>query len=98
MIQVIPIHHDIPDNASHIRSHILHPRSATTIIVSIQGEKENIISILEDHILETISATEWAHEESDQDFTFLTEHYNRFIKNLDTGDLQGISVMLGLLK
>lgn len=98
MIQVVPIHYDIPEGTVHIRSHILHPRTSITIILGIQGEKDHILSVLEDHLLETISSTEWTHEESDQDFTFLTEHYNRFIKNLDSEDLDGVSVALWLLK
>ena len=98
MIQVVSLHNDIPSHANRIRSHVLTPRPSVTVIILLQWQKENIISILEDHILETVSGVEWSDAHSDVDFTYITEHYNRFIKNLETDDLEGVSILLGLLK
>lgn len=98
MIQVIPIKHDISEKTSRLRSHILNPRLGVTVTLTIEGKKENIISILEDHLLETISSVEWSSPDSDKDFTFLTENYNRFIRNLEPQDLAHISVVVSLLR
>lgn len=98
MIQIIPIKHDIGDKSSRLRSHILNPRLGVTVTLTIEGKKENIISILEDHLLETISSVEWNSPDSDKDFIFLTENYNRFIRNLEPQDLSQISVVVSLLK
>lgn len=53
---------------------------------------------MEDHILETISSVEWNSTESDTDFTFLTENYNRFIRNLEPQDLSQVTVVVSLLR
>ena len=97
MIQVIPIKRDLDGNAK-LRTHVLSPRLGVTLTLTIEGGKENIISILEDHLLETISSVEWNTSEDDTDFTFLTENYNRFIRNLEPQDLVDISVVVSLLR
>lgn len=97
MIQVIPIKRDLDGNAK-LRTHVLSPRLGVTLTLTIEGGKENIISILEDHLLETISSVEWNTSEDDTDFTFLTENYNRFIRNLEPQDLVDISVVVSLEK
>lgn len=38
-----------------IRSHKLTPHDTVTLFCIIEGEKEHIVSILEDHLLEMIS-------------------------------------------
>lgn len=98
MIQVLPIRHDITESALQLRTHILNPRLNITLTLTVEGKKENIVSILEDHLLETISSLEWDSPESDKDFAFLTENYNRFIRNLEPQDLSNISVVVSLLK
>lgn len=98
MIQVIPIRHDIKESGLQLRTHVLNPRLNITLTLTVEGKKENIVSILEDHILETISSIEWDSPESDKDFTFLTENYNRFIRNLEPADLANISIVVSLLK
>lgn len=98
MIQVTPVRNDISGQKKNLRTHILSPRLGVTLTLTIEGSRENIVSILEDHILETISAVEWNSPDSDQDFTYLTESYNRFIRNLEPADLAGISVVLSFLK
>lgn len=97
MIQIIPIRHNTSTN-SHIRTHILTPNSGTTITLTIDCKKENISSILEDHLLETISSALWNDIDSDKDFEFLTENYNRFIRNLNSDDLENASIIISLLK
>ena len=97
MIQVIPIKRDLDGNTK-LRTHVLSPRLGVTLTLTIEGGKENIISILEDHLLETISSVEWNTSEDDTDFTFLTENYNRFIRNLEPQDLVDISVAVSLLR
>lgn len=98
MIQVVPIRFDNTDSRAHIRTHILTPQTGVTLMLMIEGSKENILSILEDHLLETLSATEWSSPDSDKDFTFVTENYNRFIRNLEPQDLTNVTVALALLK
>lgn len=98
MIQFTPIRYDVSESASHVRTHVLTPRLWATLSVTIEWQKENIISILEDHILETISGVEWNSEDSDKDFTYLTENYNRFIRNLEPADIANISVIISLLR
>lgn len=98
MIQVTPVRHDISGGTIHARTHVLTPRLGVTLTVTLEGKKENILSILEDHLLETISGVEWNNEDSDKDFTFLTENYNRFIRNLEPTDLANISIVVSLLQ
>ena len=98
MIQVTPIRNDKKSDSKILRTHILTPRIGATITLTIEGAKENIISILEDHLLETISSLEWNSPDSDKDFTFLTENYNRFIRNLEPIDLLDTSIIISLLK
>lgn len=97
MIQVIPIKHNISGN-SNIRTHILTPSPWITITLTIDSKKENILSIIEDHLLETISWIEWNPTDIDKDFRFLTENYNKFIKNLDSSDIEDISVIISVLR
>lgn len=97
MIQVLPIRNDIKNNPISLRTHILTPRLGVTFTLTIEGKKENIVSILEDHLLETISAVEWNPEEINKDFEFITENYNRFIKNLEPTDLADISIAISVL-
>lgn len=98
MIHVTSVHNDIGESQAHIRSHTLTPNPGVKLIITIEWSKQNILSIIEDHLLETVSATEWTDMWSDADFTFLTEHYNRFIRNIDTVDLDWISVIIALLQ
>lgn len=98
MLQVTPIKYDCKNHKSTIRTHILHPQNGVKIILIIESEKPNIISILEDHILETLSGTDWTADDMDQDFTFVTETYNRFIHNLDGDDLHQTSVLFAAIK
>lgn len=98
MIQVSPVRFDKDGWNFHIRTHILTPRIGVQVAFSIEWKKESVLSVLEDHILETISSTEWKTEDSDKDFMFLTENYNFFIKNLDPRDLSDISLVISVLE
>lgn len=98
MIQIVPISHNVNEDNHHIRSHVLSPEKNITVVLALKGEKENILSILEDQLLETISSTVWEGAKSDADFTYITEHYNHHTKNLDDSDLEDISILLAVLK
>lgn len=97
MIQITPIRHNTSTN-SNIRTHILTPNNGVNITVTIECKKENISSILEDHLLETISSIEWKITYSDEDFEFLTANYNKFIRNLDSFDLENVSIIISMLR
>lgn len=97
MIQITPIRHNTSTN-SNIRTHILTPNNGVNITVTIECKKENISSILEDHLLETISSIEWKITDSDEDFEFLTANYNKFIRNLDSFDLENVSIIISMLR
>lgn len=96
MIQVSTLHHKSTEWVKIIRSHKLTPHDAVTIFCIIEGEKENIISILEDHLLEMISWVEWQVQDIDADFAYVAEHFNHFINNISTDELTGISVLLAV--
>ena len=81
------IRHKDPESTHLIRSHVLHPHDTITIICLLSAEKENVVSVLEDHLLESISSTSWSHTEEDADFTYITEKYNHFLKNIAQEDL-----------
>lgn len=98
MIQVIPIHNEKDASHHHLKTHSLSPRPGIHVILTIDWPKESIISILEDHMLENISGWEWNGRDTETDFTFVTEHYNRFIKNLEEKDLEGISLIFWVLQ
>lgn len=53
------------------------------------------MSVLEDHLLETISSISWSSETLESDFSYLSERYNQFIQNIDAGDLKSISCLIG---
>ena len=55
------------------------------------------MSILEDHFLETLSGVEWKKRDIDTDFSFVSENYNRFIQNIDSGELEGMDIVFAVL-
>ncbi len=98
MIQLIPISHNFQEDTYHVRSHVLSPEQDISVVIILRGKQENILSILEDHLLETISATIWEDAKKDGDFTYITEHYNQHIKSLEDADLQDIDILLAVIK
>jgi hypothetical protein len=68
-----------------------------TIFCILTGKKESITSVLEDHILESISQVEWSIESIDTDFTFVSENFNHFMQNIDESDRSTIGVILAVL-
>ena len=91
------IRHFDPDGTHVIRSHILHPHADITILCMILADKENVVSVLEDHLLETISSTGWNHGEEESDFTFVTEKYNHFQRNLAETDIRNTGGLFAIL-
>ena len=73
----------------------------------IRTPKENILSVIEDHLLESISSTEWRYGDEESDFSYVTEKYNHFLSNLaeeDTADIhtlfaieRGVHVMVSTI-
>lgn len=98
MIQVNSLHYNYPSSKRSTRSHTLTPHDAVTIFCIVDGENESTTSIIEDHILESISSTEWNIRETSQDFSYITEHYNNFITSFPKEDLVEIRVLLGMLQ
>lgn len=91
------IRHFDPDGAHIVRSHILHPHADITILCIVLADKENVVSVLEDHLLETISSTGWNEGEEESDFTFVTEKYNHFQRNLAESDIRNTSGLFAVL-
>ncbi len=98
MIQVNSLHYNYPSSTRSTRSHTLTPHDAVTIFCIVDGSNESIVSIIEDHILETISSTWWNIKETTQDFSYITEHYNHFITSFPKEDLRDLRVLLGMLQ
>lgn len=98
MIQVNSLHYNYPSSKRSTRSHTLTPHDAVTIFCIVDGENESTTSIIEDHILESISSTEWNIRETSQDFSYITEHYNNFITSFPKEDLVEMRVLLGMLQ
>ncbi len=62
----------------------------------IRAQKENVISVVEDHLLESISSTEWRHGEEESDFSYVTEKYNHFLSNLAEEDAHSIHALFAI--
>jgi hypothetical protein len=69
-----------------------------TLFCIIDGESESTVSILEDHILESISSTEWNPRETSNDFSYITEHYNSFVMSFPRDDIADIRILIGMLQ
>jgi hypothetical protein len=93
MISLSSLHHKSNEGSKIVRSHKLAPHDTVTLFCIIEGEKENIISILEDHLLEMISWVEWQMHDIESDFSYVAEHFNHFIKNLEPNDLVWVSIL-----
>jgi hypothetical protein len=98
MIQVNSLHYNHPASGRFTRSHTLTPHDAVTIFCIVDWLNESAVSIIEDHILENISSTEWNIKELSQDFSYLTEHYNNFIKSFDEEEITNIKVLIAMLE
>lgn len=98
MIQISNLHHNEINNTRSTRSHILTPHDAVTLFCIIDGESESTVSILEDHILESISSTEWNLRETNHDFSYITEHYNSFVMSFAQEDIADIRILIGMLQ
>ena len=98
MIQVNSLHYNCPTSTRSTRSHTLTPHDAVTIFCIIDGSNESTVSIIEDHILENISSTEWNIRETSQDFSYITEHYNKFITSFSKEDIVDLRILFGMLQ
>lgn len=98
MIQVNSLHYNYASSDRFTRSHTLTPHDAVTLFCIIDGSNERTVSIIEDHILESISSTEWSIHETNQDFSYITEHYNNFLAIFPKEDLTDVRILLGMLQ
>lgn len=92
------IRHTDTESPVLIRSHVLHPHTEISLFIIISAEKENVLSVLEDHLLESISSTSWNYGDEETDFAFITEKYNHFQHNLAESDRVNISALFGVLR
>lgn len=90
------IHHTEEKSKKIIRSHRLHPREGITVFLLLASEKENILSIVEDHLLETLSGVEW-DSSIENDFAYVSENYNHFSQNLAWEDKNSIHAIFAVL-
>ncbi len=81
-----------------LRSHILHPSEGLTVLCMVRSPKENVLSVIEDQLLESLSATDWQDGNEESDFAFVTEKYNHFLKNLAEEDRGNIHVLFAIIK
>lgn len=97
MIHADLFHFTWESSKNIIRSHKLEPSEWVTLFCILAWERENIISILEDHLLESISGMEWTDESINTDFTYISENFNHFVQNIDENDLHGIGIVFAIL-
>ncbi len=97
MIHTDLFHFTWESSKNIIRSHKLEPSEWVTLFCIITWDKENVVSILEDHLLESISGMEWMDESINTDFTYISENFNHFIQNIDESDRIGTGVILAVL-
>jgi hypothetical protein len=90
------IRYDHPEASEGTRSHILHPQADITVILILSTPKNNVMSVIEDHLLESISSTEWKHGDEDTDFSFVTEKYNHFLSNLAQADMEEVRIVFAV--
>ncbi len=62
----------------------------------IRSPKENVLSVIEDHFLESISSTEWKYGDEESDFSYVTEKYNHFLSNIAEEDVQSIHALFAV--
>lgn len=98
MIQINSFHYNHPSNTRFTRSHTLTPHDAVTVFCIIDGSNEWTVSIIEDHLLESISSVEWNIRETDKDFWYITEHYNNFVTSFEKEDVTDVRILLGMLQ
>ncbi|MDD2693979.1 MAG: hypothetical protein PHY14_03530 [Candidatus Gracilibacteria bacterium] len=91
------IRHIDPESTHAIRSHVLHPHDDITVICMVGSPRENIVSVLEDHLLESISSTGWNHGDEEADFAYITEKYNHFQRNLAATDIRDMSALFAII-
>jgi hypothetical protein len=97
MIHTDIFHYTWENTGKFIRSHKLQPSDSISIFCILYGEKDNVVSVLEDHLLEAISGIEWSSESLDTDFSFISENFNHFVHNIDEDDMQSTGVLLAVI-
>lgn len=80
-----------------VRSHRLQPSNWITIFIILTGERESTVSVLEDHLLESVSTIEWDTETLSNDFTYISENFNHFMQNISEEERWWLGVVLWVL-
>jgi hypothetical protein len=81
-----------------MRSHVIHPAPGLSLLCIVGSPKENVTSVVEDHLLETLSGIEWNEGEEDTDFSYVTEKCNHFLGNLAEEDEIKVQIIFGIEK
>lgn len=97
MLQIHSLNHDASTSNRNTRSHVLTPHDAVTILCIIDGSNKSAVSVIEDHLLESISSTEWQEKDIQEDFSFVTESYNAFVAKMVPVDIEDVRIVLGVL-
>jgi hypothetical protein len=97
MIQIASIHHSVSSQPYIIRTKTLTLGSEAKICLMIRSHTEHTASIIEEFFLENIGEISWEETNLDDDFSYITEKYNKFIKNLDLKD-EHVSIFFGVNK
>lgn len=97
-LQIDIVRVDSPDRHAITRSHVLRPHGGIEIVCIFRSEKENVLSVIEDHMLESISSTEWRAEEEENDFSYVTEKFNHFLSHLAEDDVETVSGLFAVLR
>ncbi len=95
MLEITRVHH--VGGKSIIKSHLLNPGDEISLFVILEWTTESSVSVIEDHILETLSKIEWNKETIENDFSYVSERYNQFIKSLTAEDSESLSCILSIL-
>lgn len=66
------------------------------IIYMVRADKMNVLSVVEDNLLESISSTEWHYDDEEADFSYVSERHNHFLSHLSEEDRLGIDGLLAL--
>ncbi len=95
MIQITSIHHVVASQPYIIRTKNLTLWEDIQICLVIKSQNEYTVSIIEEFFLEAIGDVSWEKKWLDQDFSYITEKYNKFIKNIEHKS-KDISIFFGV--
>ncbi len=95
MIQITSIHHAVSSQPYIIRTKSLTLWGDVQTCFIIKAQNEHTVSIIEEFFLETLGDVSWEKKWLDEDFSYVTEKYNKFIKNVEHKS-KDISIFFGV--